>query len=264
MRVIIDGSQTGGGTGFEIDTSHSVLRGLIIDGFDVGVSVPNPGNIGNAIQGNFIGKYFLYPVDAVSGSPLPSPNNVVLAGQGNLLQGVYLNAHNTTVGGTNPQENNVISGNGLQGIFIDAAATGNVIEGNQIGMIGPSDNGLYFQVGNGTEGILVYGSSNAIGGSGDAAANVISANGSDGIRIVGPVAITDHRRGQPDRPGARRRIPLRDRQSRQRRRRRPDRELRRNLIGGPDSTWGNTISSNSGAGVLITGLPRPATRCSTT
>jgi hypothetical protein len=253
VRVIVDGSQTGGGTGFEIDTSDSVLRGLIIDGFDVGVSVPNPGNIGNSIQGDFIGQYDVYPVDAVSGSPLPSPNNVILAGQGNLLQGVYLNAQNTTVGGTNPQENNVISGNGLQGIFIDAAATGNVIEGNQIGMIGPSDNGLYFQVGNGTEGILVFGSSNAIGGSGAAAANVISGNGSDGIRVVGPVASRTiiganliglapgggylFGTGNPGNGGDG--VLIENSAS--------------NVIGGPDSTWGNAISSNSGDGVLITG-----------
>ena len=49
-------------------------------------------------------------------------------------------------------------------------ATGNVIEGNQIGMIGPSTSDRYYQVGNGAEGVLVDGSSNAIGGSGDAAA----------------------------------------------------------------------------------------------
>ena len=59
-------------------------------------------------------------------------------------QGVYVDANNTTIGGTNPQENNVIAGNQEQGIWIDAAATGNVIEGNQIGMIGPSSNGRYY------------------------------------------------------------------------------------------------------------------------
>ena len=40
-RVIIDGSQTGGcAHGFVLDASHSLLRGLIISGFNVGVSVP--------------------------------------------------------------------------------------------------------------------------------------------------------------------------------------------------------------------------------
>ena len=40
------------------------LDGLIdSDGFGIGVSVPNPGNVANLIQGNFIGNYLLYPVD---------------------------------------------------------------------------------------------------------------------------------------------------------------------------------------------------------
>ena len=69
--------------------------------------------------------------------------------------------------------------------------------GNQIGIIGPID-GLYYQVGNGAEGVLiessgtagnpasiVYTSSNVIGGAVSGAGNVISANGSDGVHIEG-------------------------------------------------------------------------------
>ena len=66
--MIIDGSQTAGGTGLRDRHVELVLRGLIIDGFDVGVSVPRPADVGNLIQGNFIGKYFLYPVDPATGS----------------------------------------------------------------------------------------------------------------------------------------------------------------------------------------------------
>ena len=202
-RVIIDGSQTGGMTGFVLKASHSTLRGLIIDGFGVGVSVPqvdssgNP-NVGDLIQGNFIGDYFVYPVDPNTGLALPSPNNVAVAGLGNSLQGVLLDSNNTTVGGTNPQENNVIDGNGLRngqpglplqpGVQIQPDATGDVVEGNQIGLMGPSINGLYFKGGNGAEGVLDFGSSNQIGGPLPAAGNLISGNGSHGIRITGPVA----------------------------------------------------------------------------
>ena len=89
-----------------------------------------------------------------------------LAGLGNSAEGVYLDSQNTTVGGTNPQENNVIAGNLGQGIVLDTAATGDVVEGNQIGMIGPAGNGRYFQVGNGLQGVLDEGSSNIIGGIG--------------------------------------------------------------------------------------------------
>ena len=252
-RVIINGSQTGGGTGFEIEASHCSLDGLIIDGFGIGVSVPNPGDVGNLIQGNFIGNYLLYPVDPSTGASLSGLNAIELAGLGNSEQGVYVDANNTTIGGTNPQENNVIAGNLEQGIWIDAAATGNVIEGNQIGMIGPSTNGRYYQVGNGADGVLVDGSSNAIGGSGDAAANVISGNGGNGIHIVGPGATRTivganliglapgggYLLGTGD-PGNGGDGVLIDNSA-------------SNVIGGPDSTWGNTISSNSGDGVLITG-----------
>ena len=43
VRVIIEGNQTVGGTGFVVEASHCRLSGLIIDGFDIGVSVPHPG-----------------------------------------------------------------------------------------------------------------------------------------------------------------------------------------------------------------------------
>ena len=68
---------------------------------------------------------------------------------------LVLNSANTTVGGSNPQENNIICGNGAQGILVEPGASGNQILGNQIGMAGPSTNGLYVQDGNGAEGVLI-------------------------------------------------------------------------------------------------------------
>src|SRR5208337_3816263 len=253
-RVIIEGNQTVGGAGLEVEASHCVISGLIIDGFDIGVSVPLTTDVGNLIQGNYIGNYLLYPVDPSNGTPLTGSSSVELAGLGNTQEGVYVNANNTTIGGTNPQENNVIAGNGAEGVWIDAGGTGNVVEGNQIGMIGPSSNGRYYQVGNGAEGVLVDGSSNAIGGSSDAAANVISGNGGDGVHIVGPVAtrtvVADNLiglapgggylfgTGNPGNGGDGVEID----------------NSAQNIIGGPSSSWGNAISSNAGAGVLITGI----------
>ena len=158
-RVIIDGSQINrtaypDPTGFVLDASDSLLRGLIISGFSVGVSVSaldTSGNsvVGDLIQGNSIGDYYTYRVDSNvdgvgTGSPLPSPDTVVfVTGAGNTQQGVVLNSSNTTVGGSNPQENNIICGNGAQGILVEPGASGNQILGNQIGMAGPSTNGLY-------------------------------------------------------------------------------------------------------------------------
>src|SRR5262249_47780238 len=91
VRVILDGSQIPSGPtdiGFNVDASHSVLRGMAIDGFDVGVSVPGLDDVGNLIQGNFIGMYVTHPVDSQTGISLPSPNTVAIAGVGNSQQGV--------------------------------------------------------------------------------------------------------------------------------------------------------------------------------
>ena len=104
-----------------LDASHCVLRGLIIDGFGIGVSVPNPGDVGNLIQGNFIGKYFLYPVDPTTGAALArAQQRRSWPGWATRSRASTSTRNNTTVGGTNPQENNVIAGNGVQGIWIDA------------------------------------------------------------------------------------------------------------------------------------------------
>ncbi|MGA7499297.1 MAG: Calx-beta domain-containing protein [Isosphaeraceae bacterium] len=259
-RVIIDGSQINttafpDPAGFMLEALHSTLSGLVIDGFGVGVSVPNPSYVGDLIQGNFIGKYLEYPVDPNTGAPLPSPDNVELVGIGN-TQGVVLNSNNTTVGGTHPQEDNVISGNVQQGVLIQPSATGNLVEGNQIGIVGPSSNGRYFQAGNGAEGILDYGSSNQIGGPVPAAGNLISANLSHGIRISGPVATRTivaaniiglgpgggyaFGTGNPGNGDYGDGVLIEGASD--------------NQIGGPTASWGNTISSNFGSGVFITDL----------
>lgn len=264
-RVIVDGSQINttafpNPAGFVLDASDSTLRGLIVDGFGVGVSVPHldasgSPNVGDLIQGNFIGNYFTYPVDPNTGSPLPSPNNVAVAGLGNSLQGVLLDSNNVTVGGTNPQENNVIAGNGQEGVQIQSDATGDVVEGDQIGIMGPSTNGLYYQRGNGAEGVVVLGSSDQIGGPISAAGNLISANKSNGIRISGPVATRTivaanyiglppgggykFGTGNPGNGDAGDGILIEN--------------SALNQIGGSTSAFGNAISSNSGAGIYITG-----------
>ena len=62
----MNGSGTGGGTGFVIDSSDSIIRGLIIDGFGVGVSIPGPNDVGDLVQGNFIGQYFLSEFDPIN------------------------------------------------------------------------------------------------------------------------------------------------------------------------------------------------------
>src|SRR5262249_24161329 len=145
---------------------------------------PAPGDVGDLIQGNFIGMYLIYPVNSNTGAPLPAPNTVLLVGQGNWQQGVILGCANATLGGTEPQANNVISGNGGEGVLIVPGGSGNQVLGNQIGIIGPSINGRYFQVGNSGDGVsiesagnpavtssIIYASSNIIGGAAVGAGN---------------------------------------------------------------------------------------------
>ncbi len=194
VRVVIDGGnlpRNNNDIGYVLSASDSILRGLAIEGFNIGVSVPSPAGVGDLIQGNFIGQYVTYSVDLETGAPLPAPDNIGLAGEGNVQQGVLLDSANATVGGTDPQDSNVICGNGAQGVMIQPGASGNQVLGNQIGVAGPIE-GYYLQDGNGADGVMIessgtagdpasiiYASSNVIGGFDGG--NVISANGGDGV-----------------------------------------------------------------------------------
>src|SRR5262249_875112 len=187
VHVILHGSQIpGASTGFVLDTSNAILRGLIVDGFGIGVSVPNANNVGNLIQGNYLGKYLLYFVDANTGTPIPAPNAEAVAGHGNALQGIAIYGTNTTLAAPAPQDDNVIGGNGAQGVVLEPGSEGAQVVGNQIGLIGPSDEGVYWNTPNGAQGVLVQSSSNRIGASGEG--NIISTNLGDGVAIIGAAA----------------------------------------------------------------------------
>ena len=94
--------------------------------------------------------------------------------------------------------NNVISGNGANGVEIEATSLtpGNIVRGNFIGTnasgtaIAASPN---FGInGNGFYGVEINGSpANRIGGPGLGAKNVISGNGLHGVRITGTAAINN-------------------------------------------------------------------------
>ena len=160
-RVIIDGSQNSAaanGTGF--CTRRLALRASRADhhGLHCRRLGARDGQLGQSRRrrpdpGNSIGDYFVYPVDP--DRDLPCPPRILSTSRmakGNLRsRGVILYSTNTTVGGNNPQENNIICGNGAQGILVEPGASGNQILGNQIGMAGPSTNGLYSQDGNGAK-----------------------------------------------------------------------------------------------------------------
>ncbi len=109
-----------------------------------------------------------------------------------------LAAANATIGGTDPQDANVIDDNTEQGVLIKPGGSGNQVLGNQIGIVGPSSAGVYFDAGNGGDGVdiessgtagdqmsIVYASSNIIGGAAAGAGNLISRNGGYGVVIDG-------------------------------------------------------------------------------
>ncbi len=199
VRVLLEGGLTTSGSGLVVDAPNVTIRGLAIDGFTTGVTILTTGDSGDLVQGDFIGQYLVYPVDTQTGSALPAPNNVELLGSGNLQQGIVIQGQNATVGGIDPQAADNIAGNGLQGVLIEPGATGNQVLNCQIGVVGPSSNGRYFDSGNGAEGVLiessgsssnpasiVYASSNTIGGAVAGSGNEIAANFGDGIHLEGP------------------------------------------------------------------------------
>ncbi len=265
-RVILDGSATASATGLVVDSPNVTIRGLIIDGFSVGVSIQPGGNAGDLIQGNYIGRYFEYPVNAQTGAPATAPGNVVVAGSGNAQQGITLYGSNATIGGIDVQAANAIGGNGAQGIEIEPGANGNQVVDNQIGILGPSLNGLYSENANGAEGVLILSlgsasnpasivstSSNIIGGAVAGSGNLISSNQSAGIHVEGPGAARNlieanyigtgpgggYIFGTGD-PGNRGDGVFLD-------------NAPFNQVGGPVGSDGNVISRNSGDGVDISG-----------
>ena len=130
---------------------------------------------------------------------------------------------------------------------------GNEVEGNQIGMVGPSSAVSIMR--SATEHRACWSTARATSSAAPVAprGNVISGNGSDGIDVIGPVATRTvvganfiglapgggYLLGSGDPGNVGDGILIDNSTS--------------NIIGGPSSTWGNTISSNSGDGVMITG-----------
>ncbi len=117
------------------------------------------------IQGNFIGT------DITGAKPL-----------GNANDGIELlySDSGTVIGGSTSGSGNVISANGVYGI-IDQYGGPLLIQGNFIG----TDVTGTQPLGNGSDGLNIEDSGDTIGGTNPGEANVISANGGDGIGILG-------------------------------------------------------------------------------
>ena len=173
--VITDGSfNTIGGTTFG---AGNVISGNLADGIGIGqAGSPDP-TAGNLIQGNIIG------LDASATLRI-----------GNDQNGIRLViAPGATIGGSTPGSGNTISGN-ANGIDVFGSLgtdLGDLIQGNVVGLGGDGEQsdttiaGLYslkntnngIQIEQGAQGVT-------IGGTTHGAGNIISGNGSAGIRVI--------------------------------------------------------------------------------
>jgi hypothetical protein len=135
----------------------------VISGNDNGGVGIYSGSKHNLLYGNYIGT-------TASGS----------AALGNAKAGVIATdkAGLNFIGG--PGVGNVISGNN-QGVVITSGVAGSIVQGNKIG----TDASGLKKIGNATDGVFVFNSGNQIGGRGRGTGNLISGNGGDGIRING-------------------------------------------------------------------------------
>ncbi|MCH8223489.1 MAG: fibronectin type III domain-containing protein, partial [Chloroflexi bacterium] len=164
LKIELDGSNAGAPFvhGLNIHGGASAVRGLVINRFSGdGVFIAFFGS--NVIEGNFLGT-------DISGT----------LGLGNTVDGIDVRASNNTIGGITPAASNVLSSNGVRGVVIQGAATGNLVQGNFIG----TDVSGTFALGNAQEGVVLRDvPGNTIGGTQPGAGNVISGNG-NGVRIV--------------------------------------------------------------------------------
>ena len=149
--------------GHLIGGTNALARNVISGNLGAGIWLSGTGISNNCVRGNFIG------LNAVGTAAIP-----------NIYAGVYVinGAHSNAI------LNNVISGNFSEGLRLAGAGTAaNLVQGNFLG----TDATGTSAVPNGDFGLGIYDGavSNNIGGTTIAARNVISGNGSEGLRIQG-------------------------------------------------------------------------------
>ncbi|MDQ3707353.1 MAG: S-layer homology domain-containing protein [Chloroflexota bacterium] len=235
LLIELNGDNISSQDGLAIGAPGTVVRGLIINGFDnngdfqSGIYINTSGV---KIEGNYIGTN--------AAGTAPNAN-----GSGMRLQG-----GSNTIGGTTPASRNLISGN-TRGVFI-ITSSANRIEGNLIGTTRNGNDDL----GNTQHGVQIIGSGNFIGGSAAGAGNVISGNDIDGIVISEDVVaavnnviegnyIGTNAAGTAAVPNAQRGVLVEGLGF----------GAHNNVIGGTSAGSRNIISGNAGAGIEFSGVP---------
>src|SRR5437763_3524496 len=172
LLIELNGANAGGG-GFDIK-APTTLRGLLVNRFlDYGINI-RASAPGNVITGCFFGT----DPSGINSRPNLS-GNIIAASSNNVIGGVTPALRNIIAG-----DSTVNSGNGIE---IDgdqanpSAVTGNVIQGNYIGVNAAGTAAL----GNGNGLEINFQTNLTIGGSSAGARNVISGNNSAGIDLIG-------------------------------------------------------------------------------
>lgn len=190
--VVIDGSTQPGFSGAPIvelnggksaeralfvNAPGSTIRSLVINGFSTGAIIIGTAGGGSHVEGCYIGT------DVTGTIAIPNTGS-----------GVAVFSSNNVIGGTTLSARNVISGNFENGVQVrlfccmgaNNSMTGNVIQGNYIGVTAQGDKAL----GNGREGVDVstsagdaFVSNTLVGGTAPGAGNVISGNSFNGVSI---------------------------------------------------------------------------------
>ncbi len=134
---------------------------------------------GNLISGNAQFGIYSNPdaANALVKGNIIGTNSSGTAAIGNGVGGIRLNGLNSTVGGTTAAERNLISGNIGEGLAL--GYDGDTAIGNYIG----TDITGTAAIPNTSTGIAIYGSGHVVGGNTVTARNVVSGNGSHGIRV---------------------------------------------------------------------------------
>ncbi|MHB1555948.1 MAG: beta strand repeat-containing protein [Isosphaeraceae bacterium] len=140
--------------------------GNVVSGNGTGIAIEGLRAAANLVAGNLVGT--------------TSDASAPLANSGD---GVQINgAPDNTIGGITAAAANVIGGNTGNGLsLLGTSATGNLVEGNDIGTNASGST----QLGNTLAGVRVDGgaSNNTIGGTGASAGNAIAENGAAGVNI---------------------------------------------------------------------------------
>jgi titin len=159
--VELNGASAGSSSvGLQLNSAFNAVYGLAINRFSSYGIALGGASASNVLQGNFIGT---------------DTTGTIARGNGSI--GIYVQCPGNRIGGSKAGNGNVISGNNDNGIYISSSS--NAVQGNCIGINAAGTGAL----GNKTNGIIIYGSGNLIGGPGNAR-NFISGNGISGVYLV--------------------------------------------------------------------------------